>query len=55
MYEEDEWVCVSPKLFIFAINADGVVPCGGPKTLHRTSSIVHIIFSFDPLRSVRIF
>ena len=33
-------------LFLFAITAAGVVPCGGPKTSPRTSSIVQIIFSF---------
>ena len=31
-------------LFLFDITAACVVPCGGPKTSHRTSSIVHIIF-----------
>ena len=33
-------------LFLFAITAAGVVPCGGPKKCPRTSSIVQIIFSF---------
>ena len=33
-------------LFLFAITAAGVVPCGGPKKSPRTSSIVQIIFSF---------
>ena len=33
-------------LFLFAISAAGVVPCGGPKKSPRTSSIVQIIFSF---------
>ena len=33
-------------LFLFAITAAGVVPCGGPKKSSRTSSIVQIIFSF---------
>ena len=33
-------------LFLFAITAAGVVPCGGPKMSPRTSSIVQIIFSF---------
>ena len=32
-------------LFLFAITAAGVVPCGGPKKSPRTSSIVQIIFS----------
>ena len=40
---------------VFAITAAGVVPCGGPKTSPRTSSIVQIIFYFCPLRSVGIF
>ena len=34
------------QLFYFAIIAAGVVPCGGPKTSPRTSSIVQVIFSF---------
>ena len=33
-------------LFLFAITAAGVVPCGGPKKSPCTSSIVQIIFSF---------
>ena len=33
-------------LFLFAITAAGVVPCGGPTKYPRTSSIVQIIFSF---------
>ena len=33
-------------LFLFAITAAGVVPCGGPKKSPRTSSIVQIIFFF---------
>ena len=33
-------------LFLFAITAAGVVPCGGRKKSPRTSSIVQIIFSF---------
>ena len=33
-------------LFLFAITAAGVVPCGDPKKCPHTSSIVHIIFSF---------
>ena len=34
-------------IILFAIYfAAGVVSCGGPKTSPRTSSIVHIIFSF---------
>ena len=33
-------------LFLFAITAAGVVPCGGPKKSPRSSSIVQIIFSF---------
>ena len=33
-------------LFLFAIIAAGVVPCGGRETSPRTSSIVQIIFSF---------
>ena len=40
---------------LFAITAAGVVPCGGPKKSPRTSSIVQIIFSFDPLGSVNIY
>ena len=38
--------------------AAGVVPCGGPKKSPCTSSLVHIIFSFQkigPLRSAKIF
>ena len=35
-----------PSLFLFAITAAGVVPCGGPKKSPHTSSIVQIIFSF---------
>ena len=31
---------------LFAITAAGVVPCGGRKKSHRTSSIVQIIFLF---------
>ena len=42
-------------LFLFAITAAGVVPCGGPKKSPRTSSIVQIIFYLGPLRSVKIF
>ena len=35
------------QLFLFAISATGVVPCGGPKKSPCTSSIlVQIIFSF---------
>ena len=45
----------SNNYILFAITAAGVVPCGGPKKSPRTSSIVQIIFSFDPLRSVKIF
>ena len=37
---------MSEFLFLFAITAAGVVPCGGPKRSTRTSSIVQIIFSF---------
>ena len=33
-------------LFLFAITAAGVAPCGGSKNSSRTSSIVKIIFSF---------
>ena len=33
-------------LFLLAITEAGVLPCGGPKKSLRTSSIVHIIFSF---------
>ena len=33
-------------LLLFAITAAGVVPYGGPKKSHRTSSIMQIIFSF---------
>ena len=40
---------------LFAITAAGVVPCGGPKTSPRTSSIVQIKLSFGPLGSVKIF
>ena len=32
-------------LFLFAITAADVVPCGGPKKSPRTSSIVQIVFS----------
>ena len=39
-------ICSLSVLFLFAITAAGVVPCGGPKKSHRTSSIVQIIFSF---------
>ena len=42
-------------LFLLAITAAGAVPCGGPKKSPRTSSIVQIIFSFDPLGSVNIY
>ena len=35
-----------PVLFLFAITAAGVVPCGGPKKSPHTASIVQIIFSF---------
>ena len=42
-------------IILFVITAAGVVPCGGPKKSPRTSSIVQIIFSFDPLGSVNIF
>ena len=45
----------SNNYILFAITAAGVVPCGGPKKSPRTSSIVQIIFSFDPFRSVKIF
>ena len=31
---------------LFAITKAGVVPCGGPKKSHRTSSIVQILFYF---------
>ena len=40
---------------LFVITAAGVVPCGDPKKSPRTPSIVQIIFSFRPVRSVRIF
>ena len=33
-------------LFLFAITAAGVVPCGGPKKFPHISSIVQIIFPF---------
>ena len=33
-------------VFLFAITASGVVPCGGPKKSAHRSSIVQIIFSF---------
>ena len=36
----------SQFLFLFAITAAGVVPCGGRKKSPRTSSIVQVIFSF---------
>ena len=45
----------SNNYILFAITAAGVVPCGGLKKSPRTSSIVQIIFSFDPLRSVKMF
>ena len=45
----------SNNYILFAITAAGVVPCGGPKKSPSTSFIVQIIFSFDPLRSVKIF
>ena len=45
----------SNNYILFAITAAGVVPCGGPKKSPRTSPIVQIIFSFDPLGSMRIF
>ena len=31
------------------------MPCGGPKKSPRTSSIVQLIFSFDPFGSVNIY
>ena len=34
------------SFILFAITAAGVVPCDGPKTSPRTSSIVQIIYSF---------
>ena len=33
-------------LFLFAITAASVVPCGGPKKSLRASSMVQIIFSY---------
>ena len=36
----------SNSYILFAITADVVVPCGGPKKSPRTSSIVQIIFFF---------
>ena len=36
----------SNNYILFSITAAGVVPCGGPKNSHRTSSIVQIIFFF---------
>ena len=33
-------------LFLFAITAANVVPCGGPQKSPRSSSIVQIVFSF---------
>ena len=36
----------SNNYILFAITADGVVPCGGPKKSPRTSSIVQITFFF---------
>ena len=38
---------LNDQTFIFYFNgAAGVVPCGGPKTSPRTSSVVQIIFLF---------
>ena len=34
------------KGFLFVVTASGVLPCGGPKTLPLTSSIVQFIFYF---------
>ena len=52
-------VCIAPKrsnfYILFAFTAAGVVPCGGPKTAPRRSSIVQIIFSVGPLGSVKVF
>ena len=45
----------SNHYILFAINIVSVLPCGGPKTHPRPSSIVQVIFSLDPLGSVRIF
>ena len=47
----------SKKLFkiYFYFTAAGVVPCGNRKKPPRTSSIVQIIFYFNPLRSEDIF
>ena len=36
----------SQVLFLFAITAAGVVPCGGRKMSTPTSSVVQIIFSY---------
>ena len=41
--------------FLFDFTAAGVVPCGGRKKSPRTSTIVHFIFYFGPLRSAIIF
>ena len=40
--------------FLIDIIASGVVPCGGPKKSPRKSSIVQIVFTFGPLRSVMV-
>ena len=48
--------CFQMNFFIlFAITAAGVVPCGGPKKSPCISSIVQIIFSFGPVRSMGLF
>ena len=31
-------------IFLFAVTAAGVVPCGGPQNSPRTSSIVQIMY-----------
>ena len=35
---------------LFVVTIAGVLPRGGPKKSPRTSSIVLVIFSFEPLR-----
>ena len=41
-------------IFLFAFTEAGDVQCGGRKTSPRTSTIVHFIFYFGPLRSASI-
>ena len=40
---------------LFVVTAAGVVLCGSPKKQPRTSPIVHLYFSFGPLRSAETF